>query len=177
MSMNGITWLHSTIWRKHLSNCSLDNMKLLRRSTTRNDYILWVIQYGPVHRLIQPVFSWNPKSQRDPMTIASYITGNYSCRSRQKRKPPGGNADHRTHVDFQRCVTGIFPIIRLAQVYIMVGMHNAALTDWNTPVASCSEIHYLNSASPRSIYDPLRNHPRFQAFLTSMMNATICKVL
>ena len=67
---------------------------------------------------------------------------------------------------FNDAVTGIFPIITLAQVYTMVGMHDAAL-DRLAYLLSLHAPKYITPSLLRldPIYDPLRDHPRFQAFL------------
>jgi serine/threonine protein kinase/tetratricopeptide (TPR) repeat protein len=63
-------------------------------------------------------------------------------------------------------VTGIFPIIALAQVYTMVGMNDAAL-DKLDYLLSLHAPKYITPSLLRldPIYNPLRGHPRFQTFL------------
>ena len=63
-------------------------------------------------------------------------------------------------------VTGIFPIITLAQVYTMAGMHDAAL-DRLEYLLTFHAPKYITPSLLRldPIYDPLRDLPRFQALL------------
>jgi len=62
---------------------------------------------------------------------------------------------------------GVYPLISLAQVYIMVGKYDAAL-DKLEFLLSLHAPKYITAPILRldPMYDPIRNNPRFQALLT-----------